>query len=312
MSWHAAEHPTEEARACPGIETVIVPRTRDLGGFEVRRALPSVERRMVGPFVFFDQMGPAQFRPGAGIDVRPHPHIGLATLTYLFEGEIVHRDSVGSVQPIQPGAVNWMTAGRGIAHSERTAPEQRAAGVRVFGIQSWIALPKRHEETEPGFAHHPGGTLPVIEGDGATVRIVAGTLYGARAPVKTFSDMFYADAALAPGARLALPPGHEERAIYIASGRIDIAGDAFDTGRLLVFRPGDTIAVTAMAGARLLLLGGEPMDGPRHLYWNFVSSSKDRIEQAKADWKAGRFAPVPGDPEFIPLPEDPPPPVRYP
>jgi redox-sensitive bicupin YhaK (pirin superfamily) len=312
MSWHAAEHPTEEARACPGIETVVVPRTRDLGGFEVRRALPSVERRMVGPFVFFDQMGPAQFRPGTGIDVRPHPHIGLATLTYLFEGEIVHRDSVGSVQPIQPGAVNWMTAGRGIAHSERTGPEMRAAGARMFGIQSWLALPKRHEETEPGFAHHPGSTLPVIEGEGATVRIIAGTLYGARAPVKTFSDMFYADAALAPGARLQLPPEHEERAIYIARGRIEIAGDTFDAGRLVVFRPGDAIAVSAADAARLLLLGGEPMDGPRHLYWNFVSSSQDRIEQAKADWKAGRFAPVPGDPEFIPLPDDPPPPVRYP
>jgi redox-sensitive bicupin YhaK (pirin superfamily) len=293
-------------------ETVIVPRSRDIGGFEVRRALPSAQRRMVGPFVFFDHMGPAIFAAGSGLDVRPHPHIGLATITYLFDGEILHRDSLGSVQPIRPGDVNWMTAGRGIAHSERTAPELRAAGTTLAGIQSWIALPKRDEEAEPDFIHHPRADLPVTHGEGVTLRLIAGAGFGLRSPVAVFSDMFYADAALAAGARLTLPAEYEERAIYVAMGRIEIAGQSFDSGQLLVFRPGDAIDLRAGVAARVLLLGGEPMDGPRHIWWNFVSSSKDRIEQAKADWKAGRFGPVPGESEFIPLPEEPPPPVRYP
>jgi redox-sensitive bicupin YhaK (pirin superfamily) len=293
-------------------ETVIVPRSRDIGGFEVRRALPSAQRRMVGPFVFFDHMGPATFRAGTGLDVRPHPHIGLATITYLFEGEIVHRDSLGSAQPIRPGDVNWMTAGRGIAHSERTGPELRAAGSGLAGIQSWIALPKRHEEAEPDFVHYPRADLPVSEGDGVALRLIAGAGFGLRAPVAVFSDMFYADAALAADARLTLPAEYEERAIYVAAGAIEIAGQDFGAGQLLVFRPGDAIDLRARAASRVLLLGGEPMDGPRHLWWNFVSSSKERIEQAKADWKAGRFGAVPGDAEFIPLPEEPPPQVRYP
>jgi redox-sensitive bicupin YhaK (pirin superfamily) len=293
-------------------ETVIVPRSRDIGGFEVRRALPSIQRRMVGPFVFFDHMGPAVFDPGRGLDVRPHPHIGLATITYVFEGEILHRDSLGSVQPIRPGDVNWMTAGRGIAHSERTAPELRARGTRLAGIQSWIALPKRDEETEPVFAHHPRASLPVSEGEGVTLRLIAGAGFGLRAPVAVFSDMFYADAALQADARLTLPAEYEERAIYVAMGEIEIAGQRFPEGQLLVFRPGDAIDLRAVAESRILLLGGEPMDGPRHIWWNFVSSSKDRIEQAKADWKAGRFGPVPGENEFIPLPDEPPPKVRYP
>jgi hypothetical protein len=298
--------------AVPAPETVIVPRTRDLGdGFQVRRALPSIERRMVGPFVFFDQMGPTVLRPGAGLDVRPHPHIGLATVTYLFDGEILHRDSLGTVQPIRPGEVNWMTAGSGIVHSERTPPELRPAGPRLFGIQTWVGLPRDREEAAPAFAHHGAAELPVVEGEGKRVRLIVGALYGARSPVAVFSEMFYADAALDAGARLEFPADHEERALYVVEGRIAIAGEAFEAGQLLVFRPGDVITVDAAAAARLLLLGGEPMDGPRHLWWNFVSSSNERIEQAKEDWKQGRFPPVPGETEFIPLPETPKP-VRYP
>ncbi len=289
----------------PALETVVVPRTRDLGdGFEVRRALPSSERRMVGPFVFFDQMGPAVLRGGTGLDVRPHPHIGLATVTYLFDGEILHRDSLGTVQPIRPGEVNWMTAGRGIVHSERTPPGLRVAGKsRLFGIQTWVALPRDREESEPAFAHHAAHELPLVEGDGKRVRLIVGSLYGARAPVEVFSEMFYADAELSPAARLEFPAEHEERAIYIAEGGIDLAGDRFEAGRLLVLRPGEPLVIEAPAASRVLLFGGEPMDGPRHLWWNFVSSSADRIEQAKADWQAGRFPPVPGETEFIPLPE---------
>jgi redox-sensitive bicupin YhaK (pirin superfamily) len=293
-------------------ETVIVPRSRDIGGFEVRRALPSMQRRLVGPFVFFDHMGPAVFAAGTGLDVRPHPHIGLATITYLFDGEILHRDSLGSVQRIRPGDVNWMTAGRGIAHSERTGPELRASGTTLAGIQSWVALPKRDEEADPSFVHHPRTSLPVIEGEGVTLRLIAGAGFGLRAPVAVFSAMFYADAVLKAAARLTLPAEYEERAIYVATGQIEIAGQRFPEGQLLVFRPGDAIDLRADTDVRVLLLGGEPMDGPRHIWWNFVSSSKDRIEQAKQDWKAGRFGPVPGDTEFIPLPDDPPPKVRYP
>lgn len=296
------------------LETVLIPRVRDLGdGFEVRRGLPAAERRAVGPFVFFDQMGPAVLGRGKGLDVRPHPHIGLATVTYLFEGEILHRDSLGTVQAIRPGAVNWMTAGRGIAHSERTPAEVRATeGSLLFGIQTWVALPKRDEETEPAFMHHDAETLPIIEGEGKRVRLIVGDLYGARAPLAVFSEMFFADAALANGARLDLPADYEERAVYVAEGSIDLDEHRFDAGQLLVCRPGVALALTAPDTARLVLFGGAPLDGPRHLWWNFVSSSAERIEQAKADWKAGRFAAVPGDPDFIPLPEAKPPPVRYP
>jgi len=304
--------PPSPASSSPTVEAVIVPRTNDIGGLEVRRALPSAQRRMVGPFVFLDQMGPAVLHAGSGLDVRPHPHIGLATVTYLFEGEILHRDSLGTVQPIRPGEVNWMTAGRGIAHSERTAMEARTSDNPLFGIQMWVALPRRYEETEPAFIHYAADDLPTLEGEGKRVRLIAGSLYGSRAPASTFSAMFYADAVLQAGARIELPAEHEERAIYIATGRIEIAGDAFEAGRLLVFRRGDTITVTAAEPSRILLLGGEPMDGPRHLWWNFVSSSKERIEQAKEDWRTGRFTPVMGETEFIPLPEQKPPPVRYP
>jgi redox-sensitive bicupin YhaK (pirin superfamily) len=302
MSWLPDQPPIVEAAPCPALETVIVARPRDLGGFAVRRALPAASRRMVGPFIFLDQMGPADFAAGTGIDVRPHPHIGLATVTYLFEGEILHRDSLGSVQPIRPGVVNWMTAGRGIAHSERSDPVLRRSPQRLAGIQAWVALPARHEETEPAFVHHPQDALPVIAGEGKEIRLIAGALYGKRSPVETFSELFYADAALAAGARLELPADHEERAIYVADGQVEVGGALFDAGGLLVFRAGDAITVTAKTAARLMLLGGAAMDGPRHIWWNFVSSSKERIEQAKADWQAGRFDRVPGDPEFIPLP----------
>jgi redox-sensitive bicupin YhaK (pirin superfamily) len=258
---------------------------------------------MVGPFIFFDQMGPAEFVLGEGIDVRPHPHIGLSTLTYLFRGEIMHRDSLGVEQPIRPGAVNWMTAGKGIVHSERTAPEQRAQGARLFGIQSWVAMPGAQEEIDPAFIHHAADELPEIADRGATVRLIAGDLYGRTSPVKTHSDMFYAEGVLEPGAKIPLPADHVERGIYVTEGAIEVAGERFDAGRLLVFREGDEITVSAPAAARIMLLGGEPMDGPRYIWWNFVSSSKERIEQAKADWSAGRFDTVPGDSEFIPLPE---------
>jgi redox-sensitive bicupin YhaK (pirin superfamily) len=285
-------------------DIVIVPRSRDLGGgFTVKRVLPAIERRMVGPFVFFDQMGPTVLSQGAGLDVRPHPHIGLATVTYLFEGEILHRDSLGTVQRIRPGDVNWMTAGRGIAHSERTPPDLRPGGPRLHGIQLWVGLPKAHEEAEPAFAHHGAAELPVIEGEGKRVRLILGALYGARSPVAVFSDMFYADAALDAGTELELPAEHEERALFVAKGRAEIDGTAYEAGQLLVFAPGQPVRARALTDSHLLLLGGEPMDGPRHLWWNFVSSSKDRIEQAKRDWKEGRFVAVPGETEFIPLPD---------
>ncbi len=286
------------------VDLVIVPRAHDLGGFEVRRALPATERQMVGPFIFFDQMGPGEFLTGRGLDVRPHPHIGLSTVTYLFDGEILHRDSLGSRQPIVPGDVNWMTAGNGIAHSERTDTLKRDHTNRLFGIQSWVALPKDAEETAPAFAHHAAAELPLLVDTGLTVRLIAGEGWGMRAPVAVSSPLFYADATLAPGIAMPLPDHHEERAAYVLDGEVEIAGDRFEPGRMLVFRAGDHLSLRAgPKGARILLLGGAAMDGPRYLFWNFVSSSEDRIEQAKADWRAGRFGLVPGDEtEFIPLP----------
>ncbi len=287
------------------IAAAIVPRTRDLGdGFEVRRVLPAIERRMVGPFVFFDHLGPMVLAAGQGLDVRPHPHIGLATVTYLFDGAILHRDSLGTARTIVPGAVNWMTAGRGIVPSERTPAAARGTGGGLYGIQSWVALPREHEETAPTFANHPANALPLASGDGATVRVIAGTLYGKRSDVPTFSDLFYADAALEPNARLTLPAEHEERAVYIVEGEVELAGEPFAPLQLLVLRPGEAMAMRAITPARLMLLGGAPMDGPRHVWWNFVSSSRERIEQAKSDWQARRFPTVPGDAiEFIPLPD---------
>jgi len=290
------------------IQHEILPRTRDLGdGFAVRRVLPVAERRMVGPFVFFDQFGPVTFAAGQGLDVRPHPHIGLATVTYLFAGGIVHRDSLGYVQPIAPGDVNWMTAGRGIVHSERTDVEARKRPQPLSGIQIWVALPTRHEETEPAFAHYPAADLPQLDGEGTSLRLVAGTLFGRTSPVATLSPLFYAAATLTPGAALPLDAAYAERAVYLLEGAVEIEGRLHQPGRLLVFAPGRPLTLRApaeaAAPARLLLLGGEPLDGPRHIWWNFVSSRQDRIEQAKDDWKHARFTPVPGETEFIPLPE---------
>jgi redox-sensitive bicupin YhaK (pirin superfamily) len=293
-----------DAKSCDAIEQVIVPRARDLGGFSVRRALPAAGKQMVGPFIFFDQMGPAEFLLGTGLDVRPHPHIGLATVTFLFDGEIMHRDSLGTELAIRPGALNLMSAGRGIVHSERTSPVERAKGPRLFGIQAWAALPKSHEDGAPSFVHHGADDLPRIEGEGKRLRLIMGEAFGVRSPANFPHPALYAEAVLAPGAVLPFDADYDERAIYIVSGEIDVAGDVFEAGRLLVFKPGDRISVLALSNARLMLIGGEPMDGPRHIWWNFVSSSKDAIEAAKADWKAGRFDAVPGDgAEFIPLPE---------
>jgi len=303
MSWQPAQEPRAAAGSGSGLDLVIVPRVRDLGGFEVRRVLPAGERRMVGPFIFFDQMGPVVFKAGTGLDVRPHPHIGLATVTYLFEGEILHRDSLGNAQVIRPGEVNWMTAGRGIVHSERTPEALRMAPSRVFGIQAWLALPRAHEETNPSFAHFGAGALPGIESKGIRIRLLAGTLMGERSPVATLSEMVYADATLSAGARFVVPAEHEERALYVIQGVIDMANRSFGASQLLVLKRGVEVAVTAPQGARLLLLGGAAMDGTRQIWWNFVSSSSQRIEQAKADWKAGRFPSVSGETEFIPLPE---------
>jgi len=305
---------TQDASA---IDIVVVPSTRDLGDhFEVRRALPSIQRRVVGPFVFLDEMGPTVFAPGRGLDVRPHPHIGLSTVTYLQRGEILHRDSLGSVQPIRPGEVNWMTAGGGIVHSERTAPERRAAGSTLAGLQCWVALPRRDEECEPSFVHVDAENLPAHDGDGASARVIVGEFFGLRSPVPTASPMFYVEVVLQPRARLDVPATYAEQAIYVVEGRLDLGRDGvFDAGRLLVTRPGSSLTLACGGGdlpVRVMLLGGEPMDGPRFLSWNFVASSAERIEQAKSDWREGRFPSVPGDDEFIPLPDTPGKPVHYP
>ncbi|MEO8849827.1 MAG: pirin family protein [Casimicrobiaceae bacterium] len=302
--------------AATDVERVVVSRTSDLGdGFLVRRALPSASRRMVGPFVFLDQMGPTKFAPGSGLDVRPHPHIGLATVTYLFDGEILHRDSLGSVQPIRPDELNWMTAGKGIVHSERTAPQQRAAGSSLAGIQAWVALPKQHERAAPDFSHYGAHELPLLEDAGARVRVIAGTYAGTTSPAATHSALFYADVALVAGARIALPREFEERATYVVEGAVTVEGESgtYDASQLVVFRPGAAVTLRALSTARLMLLGGAPMDGPRIVWWNFVASSRERIEEAKADWTAGRFARVPLEEGFIPLPQDRPvPDVNYP
>jgi len=294
------------------LEALIVPRTRDLGeGFEVRRALPDARKRMVGPFVFFDQMGPVAMAPGKGLDVRPHPHIGLATVTYLFEGEILHRDSLGTVQPIRPGDVNWMTAGRGIVHSERTPAELRTAGARLSGIQIWVGLPTTDEEMAPQFVHVGAADLPVLKERGSRLRVILGEWEGEESPVPLRSATFYADAQLDAGASLTMPADQPERAAYVVQGVVEHDGKRYEAGQLLVFRALADADVTASAHARVLFFGGEPI-GERFLWWNFVSSRKERIAQAAADWRAGRFAPVPDETEFIPLPDNPPPTVDYP
>jgi len=288
------------------VERLILPSVKDLGGgFEVRRALPSPMRQMVGPFIFLDSFGPAVFRGGEeSIDVRPHPHIGLSTLTYLIEGDIVHRDSEGYVQPIKPGEVNMMTAGRGIVHSERAGSDFRSNGGTAYGFQSWLALPTDMEETDPGFQHVAAEDLPKMEGDGVTMCLLAGSLNGSRAPTKIFSETLYADLILTQGARYKLDTEHIERAMYVAEGTVEVENQEGNFGKdqLVVFQPGSEIVIKATTNARLMLLGGEPLAERRHIYWNFVSHSKERIEQAKEDWRERRFPGVPGETEFIPLP----------
>ncbi|MFH5774364.1 pirin family protein [Paracoccus sp. NGMCC 1.201697] len=309
MSWNPTQNPECPLDSLDSIETLIIPRARDLGGFEVRRALPAPKRQMVGPFIFFDQMGPAEFLTGGGIDVRPHPHIGLATVTYLYKGEFHHRDSTGADQMVYPGEVNWMIAGNGVTHSERTSDEMRTRPGSLFGIQTWVALPEHAEDSDASFEHHGREALPFIDEGGKQVRLILGSAYGATAPVKTFTETFYADAVLAAGAKLPLPDNHEDRGVYVSEGSVTIAGDTFEAGRMMVFRPGDRITLTAGEhGARLMVLGGETLNGPRYISWNFVASSQERIDAAKeawrqGDWAHGRFQLPPGDDaEFIPLP----------
>ena len=305
MSFFPGKDPAPgDARASDAVAQIIVPRSVDLGDFQVHRALPSGQSRMVGPLIFFDHFGPAVFGAGRGVDVRPHPHIGLATVTYLFDGEIVHRDSLGTAMPIRPGAVNWMTAGRGIAHSERTAPERRGGGEALHGLQLWVALPMKDEEMAPGFAHTAAADIPELNDNGLQLRVIAGGLHGLRSPVVTSWETVFAEARLKAGTTLPVDPSHEERAVFVLAGEIEIGGDRYGPERLLVLRPGDSVAVQAVGDAHIIVVGGAPMDGPRHIWWNFVSSRKERIDAAKADWKEGRFDAVPGDTaEFIPLPD---------
>ena len=289
----------------PAIEIVIDPRARDLGDFEVRRVLPFAKRRTVGPFVFFDHMGPVVFGPGKGVNVRPHPHIGLATVTYLFDGRIVHRDSLGTDIAVKPGAVNWMVAGRGIVHSERTAAEDLGRDAPMEGIQAWVGLPSADEETDPVFAHHAADDLPVFDRDGVTYRIIAGAAFGQSAPVTVFSPIFYLHGEAPAGSMIDLPGDYAERAIYIVSGSVSVDGENHDNGRMIVFAAGAAPVIEARADTRFMLLGGAPLDGKRTVWWNFVSSDPDRLEAAKKKWKSGGFDTVPGDDEeFIPLPED--------
>jgi hypothetical protein len=285
------------------VATIIEARPRDIGGFSVGRVLPTARRKLVGPFIFFDHIGPVAFEPGRGIDVRPHPHINLATVTYLFEGELVHRDSLGSLQAIRPGAINWMTAGSGIVHSERTGPELRKAGSRLHGLQLWVALPQAQEEAEPDFRHYPAAGLPELRKAGARVRVLAGTAYGAASPVKTLSPLLYVEAMIPAGGELPLPEEHVERAAYVVEGGIRCGEARIEAARMAIFEPGSTPPLRAETASRVVLIGGAPLEGERHIWWNFVSSSRERIERAKRDWKEGRFVPVPGETEFIPLPE---------
>ena len=289
----------------------ITPRQRDLGdGFMVMRALPSGATRNVGPFVFFDAFGPTTLQPHRGMDVRPHPHIGLATVTYLLDGEILHRDSLGTEARIRPGEVNWMTAGRGIVHSERTPPEQRSSGSRLHGLQTWVALPLAHEEDAPSFVHH--AELPVVQAGNATVRVILGGLDGAVSPVRTLSEMFYADATLVGGTTFAWTGALQERALYVVEGTVGVEGERADAGTMLVLERDTAVAIVAESTSRVMLIGGEPLDVPRFVWWNFVSSRRERIREAARQWEAQRFPPVPGETEFIPLPERSPGVVDYP
>jgi redox-sensitive bicupin YhaK (pirin superfamily) len=284
-------------------ELVIVARQRDVGGFFVKRVLPSAERKLVGPFIFYDHLCRVDFAPGQGLDVRPHPHIALATVTYLFEGSFLHRDSLGYVQSINPGDVNWMIAGRGIAHSERTEPARRQSGGVLHGIQCWVALPREHEEMPPSFQHHPSASIPKLSLPGVELVVVAGTAYGRTSPVQVLSPTLYVHARIAPNASFEVDDQHAERAVYVTTGTVRLGDSEYPEGSLLVLRSGAKCLLSSPRGADVMLLGGAPLDGDRHVYWNFVSSSLERIEQAKDDWKSGRFGKVQGDDqEFIPLP----------
>jgi redox-sensitive bicupin YhaK (pirin superfamily) len=302
-SWTLGRDDVEKSGRPASIDLVIAARPRDLGGFSVRRTLPSANRRLIGPFIFFDHMGPAQFAPGEGLDVRPHPHVGLATVTYLFEGEILHRDSLGSFQPIRPGDVNWMVAGRGIVHSERSSADERQRGVRVHGIQTWVALPIEHEEIEPRFEHFDAAAIPRVTRAGASIDVVAGSAFGVRAPTSVLSPTLYAHVRLDSGARFVLDEEHEERAVYVVEGTIGCDDSTFEPGSMVVLRTGHAVVIDARGSARLMIVGGAKLAGERHIFWNFVSSSKERIERAKTDWREERFSKVPGDEvERIPLP----------
>ena len=305
MSFFPGKDPEAgDAFASDQIELMVIPNAKDIGGFEVRRALPTARRRLIGPFIFFDRMGPAILRAGQALDVRPHPHIGLSTVTYLFDGKIRHRDSLGTEMVIQPGDVNLMTAGRGIVHSERTPEELRGAPMSISGLQTWLALPDGKEEVAPVFENTAALLLPEIDAEGVRGRIVVGDFQGLRSPVRADSETLYADLRLAPGASIKIPADAEERAIYTLEGEVAISGDVFPAERLLVFRPGDEIIISSHIGAHFMLFGGASLGSQRYIWWNFVSSSKERIEQAKQEWKTGRFDIVPGDEkEFIPLPE---------
>lgn len=286
------------------VERIITPRSHDIGGLIVGRVLPSMQRRMVGPFIFLDQMGPAEMDAGRGVDVRPHPHIGLSTLTYLYAGELFHRDSLGNAVEITPGAVNWMTAGRGIAHSERNTAEARKSAHPVHGLQFWVALPKKDEEIAPEFSHYDAAAIPGRTQDGAALKLIAGEAYGLRSPVKAYSPLFYVDAHLRAGARLDIPNDFADRAMYVIAGSVKADDATLGARTMAVFNARTAVAVEALTESHVVLLGGEPFPEPRHIWWNFVSSSKERIERAKRDWKEGRFGCIPGDDqEFIPLPE---------
>ncbi len=303
MSHHDAPEALCRGDDCRPVDLVIEPRSRKIGAFEVRRVLPVAQRRSVGPFVFFDQMGPTVFQNGQFLDVGPHPHIGLSTITWLTEGEIVHRDSLGSMQTIRPGEVNWMTAGSGVVHSERSPDSERRDGARVAGIQAWIALPEMEQDCEPSFQHYPSTEIPWLIGDGVRAALIVGRAWGMESPVVTPTDTLYADIALEPGATLDLPEDTPERAVYGLAGDFRLNGAQFGPNLMTVLTSGTAVTIHAgPEGARLMLCGGEPLDGPRHMYWNFVSTSKDRIEAAKRDWTEGRFASIPGEGPVIPLP----------
>ncbi|WP_312807300.1 pirin family protein [Agrobacterium cavarae] len=306
MSFFPGNDPAAgDAFACDAIENLIVPRASDIGGFSVRRALPTRDRRLVGPFIFFDRMGPAILKAGEALDVKPHPHIGLSTVTYLFDGEIKHRDSLGTEVVVRPGDINLMTAGRGIVHSERTPENLRGHPLSMSGLQTWLALPDNKEEIAPDFSHTEREAMPLIDIAGATGRVVIGDFAGLRSPVRTFTDTLYADLSLTPGAKFPFPADHEERAIYILSGSLEVAGDVFAADQLLAFRAGDDITLKGgVDGCHIMLFGGAALNSRRYIWWNFVSSSKERIEQAKEEWRTGRFDIVPGDEdEFVPLPK---------